>query len=169
MAEKVEEVPEVKKQPKASDAKKVTKKTEAAADIDTVQGKKTMPVKKKAVPVKKPVRTKKAKKPVSRDIGIDIEAPARSCEDENCPYHGTLPVRGFIFDVQVVSKKMEHTVVVMRERRHHIEKYQRYEKRSSRYLAHLPPCMEVQIGEMVKIMECRPISKGTTMVVIGRV
>lgn len=167
MADKVEEVPMVKKQPKASEAKRVTKKTEAAADIDTVQGKKTLPVK-RAAPVKKTVRTKKVKKPKARDIGIDIAPPERECKDENCPFHGSLSVRGIILDVQVVNKKMDRTVVVMRERRHKIEKYQRYEKRSSRYLAHLPPCMEVQVGEMVKIMECRPISKGTTMVVIGR-
>jgi small subunit ribosomal protein S17 len=121
------------------------------------------------VTARKPVRSKRIKKPKSRDIGIDIAAPSRSCEDDNCPHHGTLSVRGIILDGQVVSKKMDHTVVVMRERRHHIEKYQRYEKRSSRYLAHLPPCIEVQVGEMVKIMECRPVSKGTTMVVVGRV
>ena len=164
MVDKVEEIPKVKKQPKASEAKRVTKKTEAAADIDTVQGKKTLPVK-KAAPVKKTVRIKKVK---ARDIGIDIAPPGKECQDENCPFHGSLSVRGIILDVQVVNKKMDKTVVVMRERRHKIEKYQRYEKRSSRYLAHLPPCMEVQVGEMVKIMECRPISKGTTMVVIGR-
>lgn len=168
MAEKAEEVPEVKKQPKASEAKKVTKKTEAAADIDTVQNKKTMPVKKKAVTVKKPAKVKKAAKANARDIGVDIAPPAKQCSDINCPFHGTLPVRGLTLDVQVVSKKMDKTVVVMRERRHKIEKYQRFEKRSSRFSAHLPPCMEVELGEMVKVMECRPISKGTNMVVIGR-
>jgi small subunit ribosomal protein S17 len=166
MADKVETVPEVKKQPKASDAKKVTKKTEAAADIDTVQGKKTLPIKKVA-PTKKKTASKKVKKSKARDIGIDIAPPERECDDESCPHHGTLSVRGIILDVQVVNDKMDGTVVVMRERRHKIEKYQRYEKRSSRFLAHLPPCMDVKVGEMVKV-ECRPLSKGTNMVVIGR-
>lgn len=170
MAEKGDEAPEPKKQPKASEAKKITKKTEAAADIDTVQGKKILPVKRKTIAVSKPVvRSKKVKKTSHRDIGIDIEAPIKGCEDENCPFHGKLSVRGIILDVQVVNMKMDGTVVVMRERRHRIEKYQRYEKRTARYLAHLPPCINVQVGDMVKIMECRPLSKSTNMVVIGRI
>jgi len=172
--EKVPSTPEAeKKQPKASEAKKVTKKTESAAEIDVVQGKKTLTVKRKsAEPVVKKTRkvvSTKAKKPVARDIGVDVEAPARSCEHPNCPFHGTLSARGFSWDVQIVSKKMEKTVVVMRERRHYIEKYQRFEKRSSRYYAHMPPCIDAEIGDMVKVMECRPISKGTTMVVLGRI
>ncbi len=164
---------EEKKQPKASEAKKVTKKTESAAEIDVVQGKKTLTVKRKPVEkapvVKKKAKTAADKKAPSRDIGVDIEAPKRPCEDPHCPFHGTLPVRGFAWDVQLVSRKMDKTVVVMRERRHYIKKYQRYEKRSSRFLAHLPPCIEVDVGEMVRVMECRPISKGTSMVVIGRI
>ncbi|MFW3145265.1 MAG: 30S ribosomal protein S17 [Thermoplasmatota archaeon] len=102
-------------------------------------------------------------------MGVDITLPERECDDPNCPFHGTLPVRGFSFDVQVVSRKMERTVVVMRERRHYIKKYQRYEKRSSRFLAHLPPCLDVETGDMVRIMECRPLSKSTSMVVLGRI
>ena len=162
-----------KKQPKASEAKKVTKKTESAAEIDVVQDKKNITVRKKAqeAPVKRVKRTRaaKPKKDPSRDIGIDIESPAKACEDPNCPFHGTLSVRGFSLDVQLVSAKMDKSVVVMRERRHYIKKYQRYEKRSSRFLAHMPPCIEAQVGDMVKVMECRPISKGTNMVVIGRI
>ena len=174
MATKEEVAPaEEKKQPKASDAKRITKKTESAAEIDTVQAKKTMPVKRKTSKViKKPVtaRTKKPKKkPQARDIGIDIEAPQNKCEDPNCPFHGNLSVRGFTWDVQVVSKRMDRTIVVMRERLHYIKKYQRYEKRSSRFFAHHPPCIDLEIGDMVKVMECRPLSKGTTMVVLGRI
>jgi len=172
--EKVSSAPPAeKKQPQASEAKKVTKKTESAAEIDVVQGKKTLTVKRRsAEPVVKKARKAtgaRAKKPVARDIGVDVDAPERMCEDPNCPFHGTLPIRGFSWDVQIVSKKMEGTVVVMRERRHYIEKYQRFEKRSSRYFAHMPPCIDAEVGDMVKVMECRPISKGTTMVVLGRI
>ncbi|MBN1389556.1 MAG: 30S ribosomal protein S17 [Candidatus Thermoplasmatota archaeon] len=104
-----------------------------------------------------------------RNIGVEIEAPSKTCEDPFCPFHGTLSVRGHSLDVQLVSKKMEKTVVVMREKRHYIKKYQRFEKRSSRFLAHMPPCIDAEIGDMVRIMECRPLSKSTTMVVIGRI
>ncbi len=173
MATKKEETaPELKKQPKASEAKKVTKKTESAAEIDVVQSKKTMTIKRKSTAASSKVKkTKivKSKKVKSRDIGVDIDPPTRGCDDPNCPFHGNLPVRGFSIDVQLVSNKMDRTVVVMRERRHTIQKYQRYEKRSSRYLAHMPPCLDAEVGDMVRIMECRPISKGTTKVVIGRI
>lgn len=162
-----------KKQPKASEAKRVTKKTESAAEIDLVQDKKNIVVRRKAEesPVKKTrrVKTAKPKKAPSRDIGVDIEAPKKTCDDPNCPFHGTLSIRGFSLDVQLVSAKMDRSVVVMRERRHYIKKYQRYEKRSSRFLAHMPPCIDAEVGDMVRVMECRPISKSTTRVVIGRI
>ncbi|MEA3558259.1 MAG: 30S ribosomal protein S17 [Candidatus Thermoplasmatota archaeon] len=112
---------------------------------------------------------KSRKKSKARDIGIDIEAPENECKDPNCPFHGTLSVRGFAWDVQVVSKKMDSTIVVMREKRHYVKKYQRYEKRSSRFLVHHPPCVHLEIGDMVKVMECRPLSKVTSMVVLGRI
>ncbi len=159
-----------KAQPKASEAKKITKKTESAAEIDVVQGKKTLPVKRvnKSVVAVKRVK-KAAKAPLARNIGIEMSSPKRSCEDKNCPFHGRLSVRGISLDVQVVSTKMKGTVVVKRERRHYVKKYQRYEKRTSRYLAHLPPCIDLEVGDMVKIMECRPLSKGTSFVVLGRI
>lgn len=161
------------KQPKASEAKKVTKKTVSAAEIDVVQGKKTLTIKRKTEAPKgrKTRKTSGGKNSIvkARDIGVDIEKPSKACDDPNCPFHGTLSVRGFSLDVQLVSKKMERTVVVMRERRHYIKKYQRFEKRSSRFFAHMPPCIDADIGDMVRVMECKPISKGTTLVVIGRI
>ena len=159
-----------KAQPKASEAKKITKKTESAAEIDVVQGKKTLPVKRVGKPAAVGKRVKKAPKaPLARNIGIEMPPPKRSCEDRNCPFHGRLSVRGISLDVQVVSTKMKGTVVVKRERRHYVKKYQRYEKRTSRYMAHLPPCIDLSVGDMVKIMECRPLSKGTSFVVLGRI
>lgn len=168
--EEVETPAPKKAQPKASEAKRITKKTESAAEIDVVQEKKTLPVKRVSKPGTTEKRVKKAAKaPPARNIGIEMPSPKRSCEDRNCPYHGRLSVRGISLDVQVVSIKMKGTVVVKRERRHYVKKYQRYEKRTSRYLAHLPPCIDIEMGNMVKIMECRPLSKGTSFVVLGRI
>ena len=170
MAKKEEKTPaaEEKKQPVASDAKKITKKTESAAEIDAVQKKKTLPVrrpKKKASRGKK----KKVKKAPARDIGVDMDPPVKSCDDPNCPYHGNLSLRGITLDVQVVSDRMDRTKVVMRERRTYIPKYQRYEKRTSRFLVHCPPCIDIQLGDMVRIMECKPLSKEKNFVIIGRI
>jgi len=60
------------------------------------------------------------------------------------------------------SRKREKT------RMHYIPKYERYEKRTSKYKAHLPPCIEVKEGDEVVIMECRPLSKTKSFVVVER-
>ena len=120
------------------------------------------------VKVKKVKKTAKKveKKPVYRDIGIDVKPPARVCDDPNCPFHGELPVRGQMFKGKVRTAKMEGSVVVELERLHYVKKYERYEKRFKRISAHLPACMDVNPGDEVKIMECRPLSKTVSFVVV---
>ncbi|MFO8110383.1 MAG: 30S ribosomal protein S17 [Thermoplasmata archaeon] len=103
-----------------------------------------------------------------RDIGVDVVPPEEKCEDRNCPYHGTLPVRGQILSGVVESTKMDGSAVIRRDYLQPISKYERYEKRRSHYSAHLPPCIEVEIGDKVRIMECRPLSKSVSYVVIER-
>jgi small subunit ribosomal protein S17 len=61
---------------------------------------------------------------------------------------------------------MDRSIVVGREYLHYIPKYERYEKRKSRYMAHSPSCLEIKVGDKVKIMECRPISKLKSYVAI---
>ncbi|HQC34188.1 MAG TPA: 30S ribosomal protein S17, partial [Methanoculleus sp.] len=31
---------------------------------------------------------------MARNIGLDVAVPETECDDANCPFHGTLPVRG---------------------------------------------------------------------------
>ncbi|HEC87685.1 MAG TPA: 30S ribosomal protein S17, partial [Thermoplasmata archaeon] len=69
-------------------------------------------------------------------IGIDVEEPEEKCNDPNCPFHGHLKVRGIIIKGKVVSTSMQKTVVIEREKLHYVPKYERYEKRTSRYKAH---------------------------------
>jgi len=107
-----------------------------------------------------------ADSPEVNDIGLDVQPPAESCKDGNCPWHGTLPVRGTQLTGTVKSAKMQGTVVVEREYLKYIPKYERYEKRTSRYLAHAPPCMQAKAGDQVGIMECRPLSKRVSFVVV---
>ena len=109
----------------------------------------------------------KTKKPAStgaRDIGIDIEAPKMTCKDQHCPIHGQLAVRGTMLSGKVVSTKMQSTVIVQREYMRYIPKFERYEKRTSSYLAHAPPCFQTKMGDKVSIMECRPLSKKVSFV-----
>lgn len=101
-----------------------------------------------------------------RDIGLDVKPPRKSCDDELCPFHGTLPVRGKVLDGLVVSSKMARTVTVERDYLHYIKKYLRYEKRRSRIMAHNPPCIEARDGDKVRIAECRPVSKEVAFVVV---
>ncbi|HIH86916.1 MAG TPA: 30S ribosomal protein S17 [Methanosarcinales archaeon] len=104
---------------------------------------------------------------MTRDIGLDINAsPDEECNDINCPFHGTLPVRGQVFTGSVVSSKMDKTVVVKRTFEKLVTKYERYEKRQSKMHAHNPPCINAKEGDVVKIAECRPLSKTKKFVVI---
>jgi small subunit ribosomal protein S17 len=104
-----------------------------------------------------PARTTPARR--ARDIGLDVRAPKTRCEDRHCPFHGRLPVRGQVLEGTVVSTGMQRTAVVERTLLHFVPKYERYEKRRRRYLAHAPPCLNVPIGHRVRIAETRPLSK----------
>ncbi len=58
----------------------------------------------------------------------------------------------------VVSDKMDKTVVVKIERRIMHPLYKKFIRRSKRYSAH-DPDNTIKIGDVVRIRECRPISK----------
>lgn len=103
---------------------------------------------------------------MARDIGIDVKEPEKTCNDRNCPFHGNLSVRGQIFDGVVVSDKMQKSAVVERERLFYFKKYERYEKRTSTFSVRNPPCINAKIGDKVKFMECRPLSKTISFVIV---
>ncbi len=91
---------------------------------------------------------------------------SQKCNDKNCPKHGNISTRGRVFFGTVISAKMHDTVTVEWERRFFIKKYERYEKRRSKVKAHVPKCMKIKEGDVVKIMECRPLSKTKNFVVV---
>ncbi len=103
---------------------------------------------------------------MTHDIGLDVQPPAKECTDPNCPFHGTLPVRGQVLNGVVVSDRMDRTVVVQRTYVKKNSKYERYEKRKTKVHAHNPPCMNAVQGAVVTIAECRPLSKTKSYVVI---
>ncbi|AIZ56827.1 30S ribosomal protein S17P [Candidatus Methanoplasma termitum] len=103
-----------------------------------------------------------------KNIGIDVVPPKAECSDPNCPFHGSLSVRGQILDGVVATVRMSKTVVVERNYLRYQKKYERYEKRSARYHAHASPCLGLKVGDRVRIMECRPISKTVSFVVIEK-
>jgi len=91
------------------------------------------------------------------------------CNDKDCPVHGGLKVRGRTFSGVVVSKHTKRIAIEF-ERMIYIRKYERYAKSKTKMHARLSTCMdkEINIGDTVKIRECRPLSKIIHFVVIEK-
>lgn len=66
----------------------------------------------------------------------------------------------------VVSDRMEKSVVVKVERRVMHPLYKKFVRRSKKYLAH-DASNELKVGDVVRIQECRPLSKRKCWEVIG--
>jgi small subunit ribosomal protein S17 len=62
---------------------------------------------------------------------------------------------------RVVSDKMEKSISVLVETREQHPIYKKYLRRSTKFHAH-DAANECQIGDLVRIEECRPISKTKT-------
>ncbi len=104
-----------------------------------------------------------------RNIGIDVKPPEKECNDINCPFHGSLPVRGQMIAGKVISVKMERSIIIQRETKEYIKKYERYRTKFKKYHAHLPDCIDVKPGDVVRIGECRKLAKTINFVVIEKV
>ncbi|MFB6187050.1 MAG: 30S ribosomal protein S17, partial [Halobacteriaceae archaeon] len=79
-------------------------------------------------------------------LGLDVPEPEATCSDEDCPFHGTLSIRGQIIEGEVASTDMERTIIVEREYDVFVPKYDRYMKRRSRIPAHAPDCLDIDVG-----------------------
>jgi len=101
-------------------------------------------------------------------IGIKAVEPTAKCNDPKCPWHGSISLRGRIFEGIVTSTKGIKTAIVKWGYTFFISKYERYERRHSRVVAYKPDCIELKIGDKVKIMECRPISKTKNFMVVEK-
>jgi small subunit ribosomal protein S17 len=97
-----------------------------------------------------------------------MKKPNKECDDINCPYHGTLSVRGKTMQGTVMSDKMQKSVVVEIDYTKYFPKYERYARMSSRITAHSPSCIDAHTGDKVTIAECRPISKTKNFVIISK-
>ncbi len=104
-----------------------------------------------------------------KSIGLDIKPPKNECNDINCPFHGNLNVRGQMITGDVVSTKMNKSVVIKKETKEFIKKYERYATKFSKYHAHLPDCISVNVGDRVRIAECRKLAKTISFVVVEKV
>jgi len=92
-----------------------------------------------------------------------------SCGSQ-CPIHGNLSVRGRSFE-GVVIKKFPKRLTLAFERTVYVRKYERYAKAMTKLHARLPPCMEqdIHIGDVIRVTECRPLSKIIHFVVVAKI
>ena len=95
---------------------------------------------------------------------------ANICDDKNCHVHGNLKTRGRVFEGRVI-RKFHKRITIEFERMTYIRKYERYKKSKTKIHARLPVCMEdeIHIGDLIKVQECRPLSKMIHFVVIEKI
>jgi small subunit ribosomal protein S17 len=94
---------------------------------------------------------------------------AAACNDKDCPNHGHLKTHGRIFE-GIVIRKFHKRITIEFERMIYVKKYERYAKSRTKIHARLPVCMEDEIkkGDLVKVQECRPLSKIIHFVVVEK-
>uniref|UniRef100_A0ABK0M3R7 Small ribosomal subunit protein uS17 n=1 Tax=Rattus norvegicus TaxID=10116 RepID=A0ABK0M3R7_RAT len=99
-----------------------------------------------------------------KNIGLGFKTPKEAVEgthiDKKCPFTGNVSIRGQILSGVVTKMKMQRTTVICRDYLHYIRKDNRFERRHKNMSVHLSPCFrDVQIGDIVTVGECRPLSK----------
>lgn len=92
------------------------------------------------------------------------------CSDKKCPFHGNLKVRGRYFK-GIVKKIVGKRAVIEFERLIYYKKYERFAKFKTKLHAYMPECLRknIAIGDLVKIGECRPLSKIMHFVVVEKI
>lgn len=113
------------------------------------------------------MKENKKKKVASANIHKHVE---HERSERDCPVHGSLRARGRVFE-GTVMKKFSNRVVILFERMIYVRKYERYSKSRTKIHARLPVCMEntINVGDYIKVQECRPLSKIIHFVVIEKI
>ncbi len=77
--------------------------------------------------------------------------------------------RGKIFE-GIVKKKFQKRIVIEFERMVYVRKYERYAQSRTKVHARLPAEMEkeVNVGDLIRVQECRPLSKIIHFVVVKK-
>ena len=91
------------------------------------------------------------------------------CRDKDCPTHGYLKTHGRIFQGTVIKKHYKRLTIEF-ERSVYVRKYERFASYKTKIHARLPKCMDekIQIGDYIRVQECRPLSKIIHFVVLGK-
>jgi small subunit ribosomal protein S17 len=91
------------------------------------------------------------------------------CKEVDCPIHGNLKTRGKVFEGKV-TRKFPKRITIEFDRMVYVKKYERYASLKTKIHARLSPCMEKEVnkGDIVRVMECRPLSKIIHFVVVKK-
>ncbi|MFW6283199.1 MAG: 30S ribosomal protein S17 [Minisyncoccales bacterium] len=89
---------------------------------------------------------------------------------DNSERKENLGTRGRVFK-GTVTRKFHKRVAIEFERMIYVRKYERYTSSKTRIHARLPDSMEKQIniGDIVRVQECRPLSKIIHFIVIEKI
>ena len=115
---------------------------------------------------KKKTKTEKAlqeKKQKDKANTAEVQLP-KLLKEKRIRTHGK------IFQGRVI-KKFPKRVVIEFERMVYIRKYERYTKTKTKIHARLPESMEnqINIGDLIRVQECRPLSKIIHFIVIEKI
>jgi len=98
-----------------------------------------------------------------KDVGLGFKTPPEAINgtyiDKKCPFTSEVSIRGRILTGRVVSTKMTRTIIIRRDYLHYVPKYNCYEKRHKNLAAHVSPAFRVELGDIVTVGQCRPLSK----------
>ena len=103
-----------------------------------------------------------------KNIGIETAAPKLKSNDKNDPFVSSLKLRGRMFIGTVVATNATRTAKVEFERIVPLQKFERFEKRRTRLIVHNPDSIQAKVGDRVRLVECRPISKTKNFTIIER-
>lgn len=100
----------------------------------------------------------------TKKVGLGFKTPREAIDgtyiDKKCPFTSDVSIRGRILTGVVSKMKMARTIVIRRDYLHYIRKYNRFEKRHRNMSVHMSPAFrDVQIGDLVTVGQCRPLSK----------
>ena len=106
-----------------------------------------------------------------KNIGlVAVKPPKDICEnDKHCPFHGNMSLRGRMLTDLFYTPLRPMKAVVEWTWKRKIPKYERYEKRRTKVIVHNPACINALVGDTVKIMETRKISKTKNFVIVEKV
>ncbi len=105
----------------------------------------------------------------TKNIGIEIAQPKETCEDQHCPFHSNHKIRGRTFNGKIIKLSSAKTAIIEIKRLYLLPKYERFEKRRTKLKVHVPPCIKLNQGDLIKIVESKPISKTKNFVAVGKV